>query len=287
MIKKVALINDLSGFGKCSLTAALPVLSVLGIQSHPIPTMVLTGQGGYSTSFRTDLTETLPDYTNAWRTNHAVFDGIYTGYMTGPEQIAHILKFIKTFRNENTFLLVDPVMGDNGHTYKIYSEELLMGMKELSQQADFITPNLTEACLLSDTSFEDVVSLPSKDTFLEKVVSIANKLREKALCKQDVVITGVRVRDNDKWNIYNVALTERGISLYPSNWFNKSFSGTGDLLASALCGLKLNEYTTEEALDIAGKFIYHSISDAIDNGVDENEGVSFEKHLKELIIYAR
>lgn len=287
MTKKVAVFNDLSGFGKCSLTAALPVLSVLGVQCNPIPTMVLTGQGGFEVSFRRDLTDMLPDYTHAWRKNGAGFDGIYSGYMTCPQQIAHVFSFLETFRKKDTFLLVDPVMGDNGHTYKIYSEELLTGMKQLSQQANLITPNLTESCLLSDTPFEEVFYLFSKKELLEKVSQIAYKLHKNAKVKQDVIITGVKVQEDQKWYIYNVALTERGIVLYSSDWFNRSFSGTGDLFASAMCGLRMNGYSTAEALEIAGDFLHHSIADAMEHCTDGNDGVAFEKHLKELIIHAK
>lgn len=286
-MKKVAVFNDLSGFGKCSLTAAIPVLSVLGIQCNPIPTMVLTGQGGYTVSFRRDLTDLLPYYTKAWKENGAQFDGIYSGYITGPEQISHVFEFLGSFRGQDTFLLVDPVMGDNGKTYKIYSEELLSEMKKLSHQANLITPNLTEACLLSNTPFENVFYLFSKEELLKTVSQIALKLRENALVQQDVIITGVKVREYNEWRIYNVALTSKGFSLFSSKWFDKSFSGTGDLFSSIVCGLRLNGYSTEEALAIAGDFLYHSISDSMKKDTDGNDGVAFEKHLRELIHYTK
>ena len=287
MTKKVAVFNDISGFGKCSLTAALPVLSVLGVQCNPIPTMVLTGQGGYEVSFRRDLTDMLPDYTYAWKENGAEFEGIYSGYLTGPEQIDHVFQFLDTFRKEDTFLLVDPVMGDDGDTYQIYSEELLDQMKKLSRQANLITPNLTEACLLSNTSFEEISCLTEKEEIMENVSRIAYDLRNAAEVSQDVLITGVKVQQNDKWYIYNVALTENGIHTFSSEWLEKSFSGTGDLLASALCGLRVNGYSTEEAMEIAGKFLQLSIADAIEDATDANDGVAFEKNLKELIVYAK
>ena len=287
MTKKVAVFNDISGFGKCSLTAALPVLSVLGVQCNPIPTMVLTGQGGYEVSVRRDLTDMLPDYTYAWKENGASFDGIYSGYLTGPEQFTHVFQFLETFRKEDTFLLVDPVMGDDWNTYQIYSDELLNAMKKLSRQANLITPNLTGACLLSDTAFEEITHLKRQEDILEKVSQIAYKLRNGAEASQDVMITGVRVENKGKKYIYNVALTATGIHYFSSEGFEKSFSGTGDLLASSICGLRLNGYSTEEAMEIAGKFLYHSIEEAIEDATDVNDGVAFEKHLKELIVYAK
>ena len=113
-------------------------------------------------------------------------------------------------------------MGDDGHTYKIYSDGLLAGMKELSKHADLITPNLTEACLLSDIPYDDFFSLTSKDLILEKVFSIARILRERAYGNQDVIITGVKIFEENQWIIYNVALTEHGFSLSPLNYFEKS-----------------------------------------------------------------
>ncbi len=283
MTKKVAVFNDLSGFGRCSLTAAIPVLAALGIQCNPIPTMVLTGQGGYAVSFRKDLTDMLDNYTKAWKENKAVFNGIYTGYLTGATQIASVFAFLEEFRKEDTFLLVDPVMGDNGKTYKIYSEELLASMKTLSRQANLITPNLTEACLLSDVAFEDVFSITNKDILLKKVEEIAGLLRIKANVEQDIVITGVKVTEGTRHFIYNVALTDDGISYFSSHLFDKSFSGTGDLFSSMMCGLRLNGYGTKEALKIAGNFLYHSISDTMNENTDGNDGIEFERHLGELI----
>lgn len=285
MTKKVAVFNDLSGFGRCSLTAAIPVLAALGIQCNPIPTMVLTGQGGYAISFRKDLTDMLDTYTKAWKENNANFNGIYTGYLTGPTQVASVFAFLEEFKKDDTFLLVDPVMGDNGKTYKIYSKELLVSMKQLSRQANLITPNLTEACLLSDIPFEDVFSIQDKDMLLKKMEEIATILREKATVKQDVVITGVKVMEGTCPFIYNVALTDDGISYFSSHLFDKSFSGTGDLFSSTMCGLRLNGYGTKEALQIAGNFLYHSISDTMNENIDGNDGIEFEKHLNELFSY--
>lgn len=283
MTKKVAVFNDISGFGRCSLTAALPVLSALGVQCNPVPTVVLTGQGGYTVKFRQEMTDMLPNFTTAWKVNGVCFDGIYTGYMSGADQMKHVFQFLDTFRRENTFLLVDPVMGDNGRTYCTFSEDFLSDMKKLTPMANLITPNLTEACLLADEDFQEVSSIPSKDALLEKVVLIAATLRERATCSQDVIITGVKVLEADEWHIYNVAVTDEGVATYSSRWFNKSFSGTGDLFTSAMCGLRMNGYSTVDALPIAGNFLYYSILDTISEESDGNDGIQFEKNLIELI----
>lgn len=284
-MKQVAVFNDISGFGNCSLAASLPVLSVLGIQCNPIPTMSLTGQGGYAVAYRKDLTEMLPRCTEAWSANDAAFAGIYSGYLTGPRQIAHVFDFLAAFRREQTFLLVDPVMGDNGHTYQIFSPELLDGMKRLSRQADLITPNLTEACLLADVPPEEVLSDP--DARMERAREIACALRNRADRPQDVVITGVVCPSENGNIVSNVACTEEGIYISSLPWFEKSYSGTGDLFASAMCGLRMNGYTTSQAMDITARFLHCSIADGAAIDADPNNGVPFQRHLKELIPYAK
>lgn len=287
MIKQVAVFNDISGFGNCSLAAALPVLSVLGIQCNPIPTMTLTGQGGYKVAYRKDLTDMLPLYTTAWTANHASFTGIYSGYLTGPEQIESVFDFLAQFRKEQTFLLVDPVMGDNGHTYQIYSPKLLDGMKRLSRQADLITPNLTEACLLADVPPEELFSDIEDANRLEQVTQIARKLRALADRPQDVVITGVVTHSPQGSSVSNVACTQDGIYISSSPWYEKSYSGTGDLFASAMCGLRLNGYSTPQAMDITANFLHHSLTDEAAASVDKNNGIPFQRHLKELITYVK
>lgn len=282
-MKKAAVINDLSGFGKCSLTAAIPVLSALGVQCCPLATAVLTGQTGYPYFHCTDLTDMMPQYIDAWTQNNAHFDAIYSGYMTGRKQIEHLLDLITQFRRDNTLLLVDPVMGDDGRVYGIYSDDLLDGMKELSRKADVITPNLTEACLLSGIDIAKVMNYHDAESFLSFASETAEKLRELAERPQDVVITGVKCRKEETPFIYNIAVTERGVHTSRSHLFNRSFSGTGDLFASVLCGCRVNGMTTEDSIDLAGKFLYHSIADTMNDNIPPNDGINFEKYLVDLL----
>ena len=156
MLKKVAIIQDMSSFGKCSLTAAIPVLSVMGVQAVPLPTAILTAQTGYSSYYCKDLTSKMDNFIDEWRTLGATFDGIHTGFVTGKEQIDRIFQFLNVFHSNETKLLVDPVMGDQGEVYKMFTGELLDRMKELVKHADIVTPNVTEYCLLTDISYEKV-----------------------------------------------------------------------------------------------------------------------------------
>lgn len=283
-MKKAAVINDLSGFGKCSLTAAIPVLSALRIQCCPLATAVLTGQTGYPYYHCTDLTSMMPDYTDAWKQNKVHFDAIYSGFMTGHTQILHVLDFLSHFRTLDSLLLVDPVMGDNAEVYSNYSSELLDGMKELSRSADLITPNLTEACLLADIDIDRIARYQDSDSLLAFARDTASTLRAAARVDQDVVITGVKCRNDEIPVICNVTATADGIEESRFPFFDRSFSGTGDLLASILCGCRLNGMRTEDAVDLAGRFLCRSIEDTMLENISANDGINFEKFLIELII---
>ena len=282
-MKNVALLNDLSGYGRCSLTAAMPVISALGITCHPIPTAVLTGQSGYPVFYCKDMTDMLDGYIDAWKKNKASFEGIYSGYLTNPAQIDFVEKFLLNFKEQDTFVLVDPVMGDNGKVYGIYSDELLQKMKKLSIKANIITPNLTEACLLADVDFEGLTATYMDKALLEKTAEIGKWLRDDALTSQDVIITGIKVSEEGTEYMYNVAVTDEGIYMERQKLFDRSFSGTGDLFASTMCGLKLNGYSTSNAMKIASGFIYKSIEDTMKYDLSRNDGINFEKHLRILI----
>ena len=225
----------------------------------------------------------MPQYIDAWAQNNAHFDAIYSGYMTGRKQIEHLLDLITQFRRDDALLLVDPVMGDDGRVYGIYSDDLLDGMKELSRKADVITPNLTEACLLSVTDIAKAMNYHDAESFLSFASETAEKLRELAERPQDVVITGVKCRKEETPFIYNIAVTERGVHTSRSHLFNRSFSGTGDLFASVLCGCRVNGMTTEDSIDLAGRFLYHSIADTMNDNIPPNDGINFEKYLVDLL----
>lgn len=282
-MKKAVVINDLSGFGKCSLTAAIPVLSALGVQCCPLATAVLTGQTGYPCYHCTDLTSMLPDYIDAWEKNHASFDAIYSGFLTGKEQISLVLEFLSHFHLPDGLLLVDPVMGDDGKVYPFFTPGLLEGMKELTRKASIITPNLTEACLLADIPEQTILQCNSSEELLALAESAAKKLRALAAVPQDVVITGVKCRTGASPVIYNISATADGISRHATPFFDRSFSGTGDLFASVLCGCRMRDMSTETAIGVAQTFLSHSIADTIVDDTPGRDGVNFENHLIDLI----
>ena len=147
-MKKIAVIQDLSGLGKCSLTAAIPVISVMGVQAVPLPTAVLSNQTGYSSYYCDDYTDRMGQIMDQWEKREFHPDGIYTGFLAGEKQADQILRFYDRFCGNETLVLVDPVMGDNGRAYGIYTEGLRERLLEQAGRPQVITPNLTEALML-------------------------------------------------------------------------------------------------------------------------------------------
>lgn len=282
-MKKAVVINDLSGFGKCSLTAAIPVLSVMGVQCVPLATAVLTGQTGYEHFFCTDLTDMMPEYLRVWQQNEVHFDAIYSGFLTGARQTSYVSQLIDNFRTPDTFVLIDPVMGDNGHTYKLFTEELLTGMKELTRKADMITPNLTEACLLAGIDPACMEEKQQKGELIHLAKVAARTIQEQLDHPQEILITGIKSFDGGEPYIYNLALCGDTIFVTRSIFHERSYSGTGDLFASCMCGMRLNGIPTSTALEQTQAFLNCGIEDAIKEDIFGQEGIHFEKHLSMLL----
>lgn len=283
LVKRVATINDLSGLGKCSLTVALPVLSVLGVQACPLPTAVLTNQTGFSSFYLDDYTEKIPHYIKQWQKRQVQFDGIYTGFLANEAQVAEILEFIRCFRTPNTLLLVDPVMGDHGKIYSTYTPALCEKMKHLVSLADAITPNLTEACILTDTDYNSLIAHQTDADYLERIAQLGKQLTADGA--HIVVITGVHIfcaEDGCEY-IYNVAVTGDRVSYAKSRTYGGGYSGTGDIFASVLCGYLVQGRSAQAATAKAAAFIEAALKDTYAAGIDRNEGILFEPHLRMLL----
>lgn len=276
MIKKAAVINDLSGFGKCSLTATIAVISVMGIQPCPIPTAVLTNQTGYKNHYCIDLTDELCHYKEMWSLNNESFDGIYSGYIADKRQVDIILDFINTFRKSNTIVLVDPVMGDNGRLYSAFSNETCKKVCGLARSADIITPNLTELCILTDTDFEELNSHCESDDFLERISDVAKGAFSHS--EQKIVVTGIK-----KGNcLYNGVFTKQDCSFVKAECHGGSFSGTGDIFASIVFASVVNGESLVSAVSKAVSFIEKATADTAKEPYDRNDGINFEKFLYQL-----
>lgn len=272
-MKKAAVINDLSGFGKCSLSAAMAVLSVCGVQPCAVPTAILTNQTGYPKFQCVDFTAHMRAYIDIWKSAHAEFDGIYSGYIANEAQIGFISDFINEFKTEKTLVLVDPVMGDNGRVYGGYSSDMCRKMAMLTNKADMITPNLTELCILAQKDYGAVsrLALEEKAACIEEM---AHGLIEQG-CRT-VAVTGVV----ESAFVYNYVFTESEKFSCRSEYYGTGFSGTGDLFASAIFAKTLCGESMETALNTAVEFIGRSVADTVKNrDFDPNDGVEFEKNL--------
>ena len=274
---KVAAINDLSGFGKCSLVADMTVLSAMGIQCCPLPTAVLSAQTGYPSFYSKDLTGIIPEYSGEWKKQSETFDGIVTGFMMSHVQAVNSLDFIKEFKTKDTTMLVDPVMGDDGRTYTNFSVELLQTIRAMTKEADIITPNLTELILLADESPKSIMDLTG-----EKLISEIYRLSMAVGGDKGkiVAVTGIPMDDKDEVGNF---ILENGVHKIITSKSNKvHYSGTGDLFAAVFLGAYISGKSAFDAADLASRFIYASVKDTPAD-TSPNAGVEYEKNLKMLI----
>lgn len=282
-MKKIALINDLSGFGKCSLTAAIPVISAIGMQACPLPTAVLSAQTGFPNYYCDDYTDRMDCFIREWKNMQVSFDGISSGFLASPQQISKVAFFLEEFKTKDTMYFLDPVMGDNGHTAKNFSEELLEGMKNLAQSADIITPNLTELCLLTGKDFEDLVSHKEKADYTEWIKEAGLDIISKSDHNPYVVVTGIIRMKNEQEYMGNLIVSEKETVFIEKPYIKQSFSGTGDLFSAVVCGMTIKGMEVKDAVQKAVDFLYEAIFEAAGQKLDSRHGVPFEKYLSHLL----
>ncbi|WP_455538285.1 pyridoxamine kinase [Terrisporobacter sp.] len=269
MLKKVAAINDLSGIGKCSLTVAIPILSALKVQCCPFPTAILSSQTGFSEYTFLDLSNEMKEYSKTWKNLNLNIDTICSGFLGSIDQIDIVRNFIKEY--PHAFVIVDPVLGDNGLLYPVFNKDTCSKMRDLVMHSNLITPNVTEACLLLNKKYK-------KDFTNEDIINMAKDLSK--LGPEKVIITGI-IRDD---MIYNLSYDrEKNESFtYGLKYDNYSYSGTGDIFVSIVCGLITNNYDLDFAVKTASDFIYKCISYTSKYENDRNQGVMFEMFLNDL-----
>lgn len=273
--KRVAAIHDLSGFGKCSLTVALPILSAAGIETSALPTAILsTHTGGISGYTYRDLTEDMRPVMKHWKSLDIKFDAIYTGFLGSFEQLDIVKEFFDAFRQEDNLILVDPVMGDNGELYTVFTHEFAAGMRMLCQKADIIVPNLTEAALLLDEPFHPG---PYTHAYIE---SLLRKLG--ALGPQKVVLTGVYFKE-DELGAATYDRTTDTIDYVFTQKIPGYYHGTGDVFASALLSALLNDFSLIDAAAIAVHFTTDSIWRTYKAKTDYRFGVNFEQSFPDFL----
>lgn len=279
MTKKIAVINDLSGFGKCSLTAAISAIAAMGVQPCPLPTAVLSAQTGYPSYYCDDYTDKMELIYTEWQKMQVCFDGIYTGFMSGEHQIRKVQDFLDIFCGEDTFLLVDPVMGDNGSRYEIFTRKFVSDMKALALRADIITPNLTELCLLTGADCGMIQEIKNEKDIITAAEQMAAEMLKGGT--KEVLVTGIRYTDEKSGRemMGNLALTEQTSSFSAFPFIGESFSGTGDLFASVIAGGRARGDSLPDAMRLAGSMIERAITDSVRADVPRNDGVDYEKYL--------
>ncbi len=269
-----ACVNDLSGVGRASLTVAIPVLSVMGVQCCPLPTAILSAQTGYEHYSFLDFTPHMRSYFSAWMQESFDFDALYTGFLGSAEQIDIVLDIVSKMPS-HAFILVDPVMADNGKVYATYTPAMCRRMRLLVKTADIVTPNITEACILTDTPYSGEAIDRTKAERLCKGVS--------HLGPKTVVLTGVRTTA-DQIGTYLYSAESDRLELIEKPLSSGRYPGTGDLFASVLCGAMLRNRSLYEAVDMAAGFVAHTTSYTAEKGAEPKHGVLFEQCLKELFL---
>ena len=261
---RVAAIHDLSCFGRCSLTIALPVLSAMGCQCCPLPTALLSAHTGFTGSSFLDLTEEMQRIADHWARIGVRFDGIYSGFLGSAAQIGTVQQFITRFRGTG-LVVIDPVLGDHGRAYRTCTPELCNGMRRLAESADIITPNLTEASLLLEQSYETIQAIDPAE--------IVRRLSLEG--RRSVVLTGYSTGDGQTGALC-FDRADGSIQAVQVQRVPRDFSGTGDLFTSVLTGAMVKGVPLIQAARTAADFVQSCAARTLAAGNTDGEGVDFE-----------
>ncbi|MDD6397977.1 MAG: pyridoxamine kinase [Anaerovibrio sp.] len=270
--KRIALVNDITGFGRCSIAVELPLISAMKIQACPLPTAILSVHTGFPEHYIDDYTERMTPYIDNWQANGLEFDGICTGFLGSVEQINIVEDFIQRFKGDDTKVMVDPVMGDYGKLYSSYTPEICQEMKRLLKHADLLTPNLTETCRLLDMEYP--LDGIADEVQLEKM---AKALVAKG--PSQVVITGLAL-DGCVCNFVYEKGGAQSIIREPKVGGDRS--GTGDAFAAIVAGGLVNGLSLQEAVTKAAAFITKVLRYTVQLDLPWNYGLAFEEYLTEL-----
>ena len=268
---RIAAIHDLSCFGRCSLTIALPVLSAMGCQCCPLPTALLSAHTGFPGNTFLDLTAEMGRIADHWTAMDLQFDAIYSGFLGSADQVDTVARFFDTFKKSDTAVIVDPVMGDHGTAYRTCTPELCRGMRVLAENSDVITPNLTEAALLLDHPYEEIQRTDAYEVV--RRLSVGGR--------RSVVLTGYSSESGQTGALcFDRDSGESKAVQTPRE--PQDFSGTGDLFASVLAGGVARGVPLFQAAQAAADFVRDCIARTLAEGLTEQDGVDFEPLLGQL-----
>ena len=268
--KKIAVINDVSGFGRCSIAVALPILSVMKVQCCPLPTSIFSNHTGFPSYFFEDYTSRMIPYMEEWKKLDLHFNGICSGFLGSKEQIEIVKKFFKEFKTAETQIIVDPVMGDYGKPYPTYTEEMCGEMKKLVEYADILTPNVTEACVLTDTPYKEKWKIEEIQKMAEKIHTMGPK---------KIAITGI-VQGGFIANFcYEEGQQPKVLRTHKEG---TQRSGTGDIFASIIAADAINGVSFYKSVKKASDFIKKCIIRSQELDIPLTDGVCFEEVLGKL-----
>ena len=269
--KRIALVNDITGFGRCSVTVQLPLISSLKVQACPLPTALLSVHTGFPDHYLDDYTSRMRPYIDNWRKNKLAFDGIATGFLGSAKQIQIVIDFIMKFKGRSTLVMVDPVMGDYGRLYSSYTPEMCREMRRLLTVADLVTPNLTEACELLGKPYP-------KDGLIsdDELEGMAKELSDHG--PSQVVITGLHGGESIKNFLYENGQSQ--VLTVPKIGGDRS--GSGDAFAAIVAACLVRGENLETGVRKAADFISRCLQYAVELDLPWNYGLPFEEYLTEL-----
>ena len=268
--KKILTIQDISCVGQCSLTVALPILSACGLETCVLPSAVLSTHTAFDNFTFRDLTEDIPEILQVWEKEKIRFEAMYTGYLGSAKQIGYVAQIFDTVATEDCIKVVDPAMADNGKLYPGFDMDFVSAMKELCKKADYVLPNLTEACLLTGLPYKTEYDQGYIDALLEGLVTMG--------CK-NVILTGVSYTTGKT----GVVVLENGVhTYYEHSKLGNNCHGTGDVYASTFVGSLLRGKAAFDAAKIAADYTVACIKETI-KLQNHWYGVAFEPVLSQLI----
>ncbi len=271
--KKMALINDVTGFGRCSIAVMAPIISAMKIQAVTIPTAILSTHTQFPEYFFDDYTPKMRDYIQTYKNLNMEFDGIATGFLGSKEQVEIVIDFIQTFAKKDSMVLIDPVMGDYGKLYKTYTPEMCEKMKELVRHASILTPNLTELCTLLDVDFG------TGKFSIDELHDMCGELSARG--PENIVVTGIPFHKKQIMNyIYS---KDEDPQIVMVDRIGVDRSGTGDVISSVIAGMYMNGHSFYDAVSKAAKFASKCIKYCEDNQVPSHWGLCFEMYMKDLM----
>lgn len=272
-MKRVLTIQDISCLGKCSLTIALPVISALGSETVILPTAVLSTHTMFRNFTCKDLSDQIEPIEKHWLSEGVQFDAIYTGYLGTIGQIDQMKELFRNFRNENTTIIVDPVMADNGKLYPAFDLDYVKKNAELCAEADIIVPNITEACFMTGMDYREEYD----ESYVKELLS-----RLCALGAGICVLTGVSL-EKGKTGVMGFDRNSGEYYVYQNRRIDASYHGTGDLFSSTCVGEMMKGCTWQDAMRIAADYTAHTIEVTLQNPKKPWYGVDFEVTLPDLI----